>query len=204
MELTPLNTVVLHAKWLILKKPFNASKEIQKEFLDSVIKFNLKSLFTSLTQIYKLSKTLLESAFKYNSVYFTKLLIKNYKFKIKLSYFNNIKITKFKFLKFFDDMKLKSEIKKEIKKEIFNSVARGGDLNLVKFCHNNKYPWNEWTCSAAAKNGHLDCLIYLHDNNCSWGERTCQSAAYNGHLDCLKYLHENNCPWNEETSSDAA
>jgi len=87
MELTPLNTVALHSKLLILEKPFNVFREIQHKLLNSVIKFNLKTLFTSLTQLYKVSKIQLESALKYNSLYFTKFLIEKYKFILKSKYF---------------------------------------------------------------------------------------------------------------------
>jgi len=82
MELTPLNTVALHAKWLIFN---NNSEKLSTKLLDSVVKFNLKTLFTSLTKVYKLSKRQLKFAVKYNRIYFTKLLIQKYKFKLKVS-----------------------------------------------------------------------------------------------------------------------
>ena len=185
MELIPLNTVTLHARWLILENPVNITKKLSNKLLDSVIKFNLKILFTSLTKLYKPSKTQLKFAVNYNRIYFTKLLSEQYKFELTTRNFKRSKITSFKFLKFLNDMTLKSKIKKEI----FNSVARGGKLDLIKFCHNNKYPWDEDTCLAAAENGHLDCLIYAHENGCPWTERICSIAAANGHLDCLLYAH---------------
>jgi len=168
MELTPLNTLALHARLLILKKPFNNSEKLKNKLLNSVIKFNLKTLFTSLTKVYKPSDVQLKSALKYNRIYFTKVLIQTYKF-----------------LKFFHNMKIKSEIKKEVKKEIFNSVAREGDLDLVKFCHTNNYPWSTDIFNLVAENGHFDCLIYANKNGCRWNKWTCSSAASGGHLDCL-------------------
>jgi len=169
MKLIPLNTVALHVKFLIIEKSINNSREIQHKLLKSVIKFNLRTLFTSLTPIYKLRKIQLKFAVKYNSVYFTKLLIETYKFELNPRYFYIVKITSLKFLKFLNDMKL--ELK--IKKEIFYSVARGGHLNLVKFCHINNYPCDEDICLYASLNCHLDCLIYLYDNNCPWSTETC-------------------------------
>ena len=51
----------------------------------------------------------------------------------------------------------------------------------------------------AAEGGELECLKYAHENGCQWDERTCTAAARNQHLNCLTYLHENGCPWNYET-----
>ncbi len=83
-------------------------------------------------------------------------------------------------------------------------AAAYGKLNILKYAHENEYPWNESVFSAAAENGHLDCLKYLHANRCPWSESTCSTAARNGHLDCIKYLHENRCPWDEGTCYQAA
>jgi len=74
--------------------------------------------------------------------------------------------------------------------EYFSSV---GNLDCLKYCHENGCPWYEDTCSSAAKNGHFECLKYAHENDCSWCEETCSSAVSNGHLKCLKYAHENDC-----------
>ena len=63
-----------------------------------------------------------------------------------------------------------------------------------------KCPWNERTCEAAAWSGELECLKYAHENGCPWDEETCAAAAeggmapVEGHLECLKYAHENGCP----------
>jgi hypothetical protein len=93
------------------------------------------------------------------------------------------------------------------------SIAAGnGDLNCLKYLHENNCPWSVITCSNAAERGHLDCLKYAHENGCPWNTTTFAWAAQNGHLDCLKYLHENcrsptegrGCPWDESTTSSAA
>jgi len=47
-------------------------------------------------------------------------------------------------------------------------------------------------------NGQLDCLKYAHENGCPWDENTCKRAAINGHLACLTYAHENGCPWDKQ------
>ena len=93
-------------------------------------------------------------------------------------------------------------------------MARNGNVELLKFLHEERCPWDFWTCSYAAKNGHLECLKYAHENRCPWGplgnwnmntcsyEDTCYNAAKNGHLECLKYARENGCSWDEENCRD--
>ena len=79
---------------------------------------------------------------------------------------------------------------KEIK---FNET----EIELVHLIKYKKF-WDDKTTSFAAKNGNLECLKYSHENGCYWNKLTTYYAAKNGHLDCLKYAHENGCPWNEE------
>ena len=79
-------------------------------------------------------------------------------------------------------------------------MARNGNVELLKFLHEERCPWDFWTCSYAAKNGHLECLKYAHENGCPWDKRTCSKAAEKGHLECLQYARENGCPSDEELS----
>ena len=82
--------------------------------------------------------------------------------------------------------------------------AENGDLECLKYAHDNGYQWNKWTPANAAKNGHLECLKYAHDNGCPWDEYTTSYAAlYKGNIECLKYAHENGCPWNFSTMVNA-
>ena len=83
-------------------------------------------------------------------------------------------------------------------------MARKGNLELLKYAHENGCPWDKDTCSEAAYHGHLECLKYAHENGCPWDESTCSAAAEKGHLECLKYAHENGCPWDERTCKWAA
>ncbi len=92
----------------------------------------------------------------------------------------------------------------EYKEGFCAEMARKGNLELLKFLHENGCPWDEKTCYRAALNGHLECLRYAHENGCPWDEETCWRAAKKGQLECLKYAHENGCPWDEETCSQAA
>lgn len=59
-------------------------------------------------------------------------------------------------------------------------------------------------CEAAASKGNLDCLRYAHENGCRWGRRTVSAAAYGGHLDCLAYAIENGCPYDAYAVEAAA
>ena len=74
-------------------------------------------------------------------------------------------------------------------------AAKIGNLEILKYLHEQGYPWNRLTCTVAAGYGHLNCLTYLHENNCPWDYRTCHWAALKGHLDCLIYAIENGCPF---------
>ena len=87
---------------------------------------------------------------------------------------------------------------------ITGRCAENGHIKCLKYAHENGCLWDSLTCSNAAMNGHFKCLKYAHENGCLWDSSTCSSAAMNGHLRCLKYAHENGCPWNEETSEAAA
>lgn len=56
------------------------------------------------------------------------------------------------------------------------------------------YPRGTEVCRKAAARGDLDFLKYAHENGCPWDEWTCNAAAGVGHLGCSKYAHENGCP----------
>ena len=83
-------------------------------------------------------------------------------------------------------------------------AAMNGHLECLKYAHENGFPWNKQTCEYAAMHGHLECLKYAHENGCPWDRMTCNNAAYMGRIECLKYAHENGCPWNEFTCLYAA
>ena len=85
-----------------------------------------------------------------------------------------------------------------------NKAALVGDLDCLKYAHENGCEWNRWIPANASLNGHLDCLKYAHENGCEWDNYTTSNATLNDHLDCLKYAHENGCEWNENTPIYAA
>ena len=84
------------------------------------------------------------------------------------------------------------------------AAAEDGHFEILKWLHQNGCPWDEQTCDAAARSGRFDILIWLRENGCPWDEGTCSDAARNGHLDILQWAYENGCPWNEWTCSSAA
>jgi len=92
---------------------------------------------------------------------------------------------------------------KTLDKDICNYFSSVGNLECLKYCHENGYLWDIFVCYRAAEHGQLECLKYAHENGCEWDDLTCTCAATNGQLECLKYAHENGCPWDEYTSSCA-
>jgi len=73
-------------------------------------------------------------------------------------------------------------------------AARCGQMESLKFAHENGCPWHVRVCREAAGAGHLECLKFARENGCPWDDTTCSTAAFWGHLECLKYAHENGCP----------
>lgn len=88
--------------------------------------------------------------------------------------------------------------------DVFTAAAKYGDMEVIKWMHQNGFEWNVDVCSEAAAAGNLELLKYLHVNGCPWEEFTCTVAAEKGHLKVLQYLHEEQCPWNKSTCSEAA
>ena len=64
-----------------------------------------------------------------------------------------------------------------------------GNLEILRYAHENGCPWDAQTCSHAADGGHLQVLQYAHDYGCPWGAETCKRAAAKGHLQVLQYAH---------------
>ena len=52
-------------------------------------------------------------------------------------------------------------------------TGKQGDLEVLKYLHENGCPWDKWTCFAAAGSGHLEVLKYVYR-----GTPTCR---YFGH-----------------------
>ena len=91
---------------------------------------------------------------------------------------------------------------------LFNTAARNGKLNVLKWGEESGYELDNFFCedgiADAALYGHLEVVKYLRMLGISWDERTCESAANSGHLKLLKWCRANHCPWNKDTCSNAA
>ena len=87
-------------------------------------------------------------------------------------------------------------------------AAKNGDLECLKYLHENGCPWDADATRMAAAHGHLECFKYLHENGCPWENETLLEAqnlaAEHGYLECLKYIHENGCPLNWQAAKSAA
>jgi len=99
------------------------------------------------------------------------------------------------------------ETYKEMGVEICSIAAANGHLEVLRFLHEHKYPWDATVCAKAAAGGHLDILKYLHENKCPsqlhGDEEACIYAARNGHLEVLKYLRDTGCPCGKRTHEAA-
>ena len=85
------------------------------------------------------------------------------------------------------------------------NLARDGCLTLLKWLfHSKKFRLCEWTCAAAAGHGHMEVLKYLHAKRCPWNGMVCWQAAEEGHLEVLKWARANGAPWNQSTTRAAA
>ena len=73
-------------------------------------------------------------------------------------------------------------------------AAQGGHLEVLKWLHENGYPWNEDTCELAARHGHLGVLQWARANGCPWDEGTCAAAARGGHTEALAWARKKGCP----------
>lgn len=79
-----------------------------------------------------------------------------------------------------------------------------GNLNLLKYLHDNDFTWSEDTCWAASQNGHLECLQYAHCKGCPWDAQVYVHAAIYGHHSCMKYAYEEGLEWQTVVCTVAA
>jgi hypothetical protein len=84
-----------------------------------------------------------------------------------------------------------------------DACAKIGNIQYLKYLHDNGCEWDNWVCRCAAQEGYIECLRYLHGKGCDW-YTSCDGAAGCGQIECLKYLHENGCEWNKWTCASAA
>ena len=91
----------------------------------------------------------------------------------------------------------------QIINHLSNIAAINNSLDCIKFLYNSlgvEMKWDSTTCKYAASNGNIELLKFLHENGCSWDWRTCKYAAQSGELKCLEYAHCNGCECKESAS----
>jgi hypothetical protein len=52
-----------------------------------------------------------------------------------------------------------------------------GNLEMLKYVHEKKCPWDADTCLNAVELDRLDCLKYAVENKCSWDKKKCLKIA---------------------------
>jgi hypothetical protein len=87
-----------------------------------------------------------------------------------------------------------------------SQVARTNKLELLKWAREEKEcEWDAGTIHAAARQGNLEMVKYCVENRCTVTADACANAALSGHLECLKYLREEvQAPWDSWTADRAA
>jgi hypothetical protein len=100
--------------------------------------------------------------------------------------------------------------------DFYRHAVLRGNLECLKYAHENGCPWHERVCEAAAARGYLDCLKYLlssffsplpllilifryaHENGCQWTEKTSLAAKAYSKFECLKYALDHGCTYEDK------
>lgn len=72
-----------------------------------------------------------------------------------------------------------------------SEAALCGNVEIIKYLHNNNFPWNNDIMINAVMSGKLDAIKYLHENDFPWNEDVLSIAINRGNLDIIKYVYEN-------------
>ena len=95
----------------------------------------------------------------------------------------------------------KRKMKLMHRRRIMNAAAFSGYLDALKHWRKQsraKNLFDEHTCAYAAFGGQLEVLKYLHENGCPWDEMTYEAAELEDRLEVLDYLHENGYPFSPQ------
>ncbi|MGI4816784.1 MAG: hypothetical protein ACRYE7_02255 [Janthinobacterium lividum] len=85
-----------------------------------------------------------------------------------------------------------------ISKHVTVQAMRTGNLQCLKFAHENNCEWHVDTMKNAARYGHLKCMKYAYKHNCPWGQDVATMAITFGNYDCLHYAIKHGCPYDFE------
>jgi hypothetical protein len=73
-------------------------------------------------------------------------------------------------------------------------------LHCVKYLHEELHvEWIEDYIDQAAIEGQLDVVKYMHEEGCPWDYRVCDSAIKRGYQHIVEYAHANGCPCQHTT-----
>jgi len=75
-----------------------------------------------------------------------------------------------------------------------DDAASNGHLNILQYYVDRDLVKSNYACRDAANHGQLEALKFLHENGWSWHYRTLEGARNSGHLDCYNYAKEHGCP----------
>ena len=81
------------------------------------------------------------------------------------------------------------------KKEVFRWAAYRGDLETMKWAHENYFPMDVDTCNFAAAGGRLEALKWLRAISCPWDEDVFMHAGIYNYLELMQWAHAHGCPW---------
>src|SRR5436190_13832787 len=62
-------------------------------------------------------------------------------------------------------------------------AVKNSYLELLKWAHENGYPWHQDVCDYLARKGHFETLKWAKENGCEINSYVCSRAARGGHLD---------------------
>ena len=92
----------------------------------------------------------------------------------------------------------------KINNSVCEFIANTNNLELLKWIHQKNFRIHPNTCAIAALNNNLEMIQYAHENKCSWDTNTCANAALKNNIEILRYAHTNGCPWDAKTCAFAA
>jgi hypothetical protein len=69
-----------------------------------------------------------------------------------------------------------------------------GNLEILKFLHDNGCPLEPLCLQNAAFKGHFNIVKYCCENNCELSKQVIDNAVCNGHYEILSYLLDKGCP----------
>jgi hypothetical protein len=82
-----------------------------------------------------------------------------------------------------------------ITNKVMNIATEYGQLDIIKYFHNQNCPLSYSIMYYGSNTGNLNIIKYAHENGVNWsrdGDETYIASSY-GFLDILQYVHQNGC-----------